>query len=108
MSAFWEGVYRAWYGLEQAFIECHEWMGAEWPEGNEPDGAIYYDVYTPCEDGTLGVVDGGVLGYDNGAFSNPVEFKKYLSQFMHDAGQIYEMGPMLSDEDEKKFWEAAA
>lgn len=108
MADFWEGVYRAWAGITPALVECHEWMGAEWPEDNEPDGAIYYDIYTQAEDGSWGVVDGGVLGYDNGAFTNMAEFKEYLGQFMRDSGQWYELGDMLSHEDEEKFWEVAA
>lgn len=54
-----EGIYE----LEDGSImEAHEWEDSDWDEEpNPPLGAVYYDIYENGE-----VVDGGVMGYDEG------------------------------------------
>ena len=108
----WEHVYLATDGRRELRVEAHEW--SDWFDEEEledmekqPDGAIYYDIYSRCDNGTWGVYDGGVVGYRKGDFRTMEEFKKYLQDFMQSAGQGVTILAALSEEDEEEFWEAA-
>ena len=104
----WEHVYRATDGKKEYMVEAHEWMCPDWDEEAAPFGSIYYDMYELRDDGVWQVYDGGVVGYDEGAFTSMDEFKKYLNEFMVVCGQGLTLLDPLCEEDEEKFWEMIA
>ena len=56
----YEGIYQLDDGN---YLEAHEWLGAEWDDGDEPLGAIYYSIYSSLSNDAIDI-DGGVMGYD--------------------------------------------